>query len=166
MELEEFLQNYNFITIVTFLVLFIAVVQKIYDWFKWVKDRLSDYYNKKRGVEKKEDGLEKRLANLEENDKSQKGCLETILNAQAEMKEILLDTREQSRQNEVASNRYILYEIAEKVNERGFITPVEYETFSELANRYISQGGNHIMKEKVIPKIKELPIKEDTKGGI
>lgn len=160
MEVQTFFETYNAATIIALLVCFIVVIQKIYEWVKWGKDRLTDYYNKRKGIEKKEQTIEERIARLEAHDTKQYQQLQDILKAQTEIKTLLLESQEQNRQNEVAGNRYILNEIAEKTLSRGTITQTEYETFCELANRYIAQGGNHSMKEKIIPQVKKLPIQD------
>ena len=54
----------------------------------------------------------------------------------------------------------VLKNIADDALEKGYLTTIEFETFSALTDVYLFRKGNHYMKDFVIPQVLKLPVKE------
>ena len=168
----ELFSTFTFAQVVCVIVLTILGVKGAADLLKNIKNDLESWYQKKRGIEKKEETLEDRVAKLEENDMGQieklseieesvqrlTGFLEeTVKDRNARLDEI----SENHKQAVVAQARASLYKIAKDLEGRDYITSAEYEIFHDLSVSYLSNGGNSIFKNKIIPRIESLPIRND-----
>ena len=143
--------------VITF-ILFCLVVRGVIDFVKWIKKSLEDY---RAGKNSKEDevknimslisSLDKRVTMLEEQNALQNDCLEAMTHK-------LDDIAEDQRKQTVAAFRSTIMRIHSDVFSRTppRISQIEYETFCDIADIYISKNGNHTAKDKLIPEIKDL----------
>ena len=175
MAMDAFLdlcKEFSAATIVTVLILFILGLKGAADLLKTAKADLESWYQKKRGIEKKEETLEGRVSKLEENDQKQIKKLDQIedsvqqlvvfLQGAIEDRNKRLDELTEShKQAVVAQARASLYKISKDLENCDYITTEQYEIFHDLATVYLSQGGNSIFKNKIIPTIEALPIRNE-----
>ena len=143
--------------VVTFILLCLAV-RGVVDFVKWVRKLLEDY---RAGKNMKEDevknimnlisSLDTRVTMLEEQNALQNNCLEAMTHK-------LDDIAEDQRKQTVAAFRSTIMRIHSDVFSRTppRISQIEYETFCDIADIYISKHGNHTAKDKLIPEIKDL----------
>lgn len=122
------------------------------------------YFKKKLGIKTKEDleneKIESRLSTLESHDNWQYNEIISISNAIDELKNMIKENEEERRIETIATNRSRLLELYKKAMEKQSVTQVELETFDAIAEIYIAAGGNHTMKDKIIPEFRRLPIKD------
>lgn len=73
-----------------------------------------------------------------------------------------LDQYEEDRKQDfVVSSRATLYQLYEDFKGKDELTLSEYETFCNLADKYLSSGGNGAFRNKIIPEIQGKSIKDD-----
>ena len=168
----DLLRTFSVLEVVTLIVFILLGLKGASAFIKGVKANLEDWYQKKRGIEKKEETLENRVTKLEENDEKQMEKLDQIENSVHELivfmqgaiedrNKRLDELSDSHKQAVVAQARASLYRIAKELEGHDHITPTEYETFSELASIYIANGGNSIFRNKIIPTIESLPIRNE-----
>lgn len=155
----EIIENYTLVEIIIFLLLAVTAVKGAIEGFKYIKGLFDNYHTKKSGEEKKEQTVDERITKLEEHDKWQYNELQIQSAVLMELKQMLVEMKAENDKNVIATNRHALNQIATKVIQRGYITQTEYETFKDLSDIYLAKGGNHTMKDKIIPEVLNLPIK-------
>lgn len=156
-ELIELLSENNLTTLFITIILLCLAARGIVDFIEWVKKMLEKYHSARTVKEDEvEDmnarisSLDTRITRLEEMHMSQKEQL-------AGVNQKLDDMAELNRKQTIASFRSTLYRISEDIDAREdkHIHQIEYETFKDLADQYIALGGNHTMKDIIIPKIED-----------
>ena len=153
--LSEFFKSPLNITVSFFLALF--VIKELFELWKWYKGRADEYHKKESD---KEDFKAKVEVLEEEFNKS--------MSAMADIKKTLLalhdrlDKYEEGRKEDfVVSSRATLYQLYDEMNDKDELSISEFETFNNLADRYLANGGNGVFKNKIIPEIQGKPIKDD-----
>lgn len=168
----ELFKAFTFTEVVMVIVLLILGLKGTAEILKTIKSDLETWYQKKRGIEQKEETLESRVSKLEESDKVQLEKLDQIEDSVQKLTCFLeetvqdrnrrLDEITESHKNAVvAQARASLYKISKDLDGRDYITSTEYEIFSGLSEQYLQNGGNSIFKNKIIPAIEALPIRND-----
>lgn len=153
-ELKEFLKNP--VAIATSFVLVLLLVKEIYGLIKWYKDRATDFH-------KKENEKEDLIKKVEEHDEvlNEIKALISGINERLDGIDKKMDEREMQRRKDIViTNRALLLQISDQIGAKQSITQSEYETFCEIADEYLEYGGNSVFKDKIIPRIKMLPISE------
>jgi len=161
--LERLLNEYSAGTIIMVVVLvFVACewlvtkIKKVVDWFK---KRKKDYHAEETAKDAREDEINNRLDALEKADQKQIDAFKDISKNISEMQASIKQMQKDQKKMAVASCRSTLYRIASEIEDRDYITQIEYETFNELADIYIANEGNHTMKDKIIPMIRNKQIR-------
>lgn len=167
----EVISRYSFWEIVGLLTAIIIVFGIVSTFLKKVYSDLETWRTKKNSIEDEKEGIEKRIEALEANDKRFDDKLDTIAAGVQEVaagletfsesvNKRLDDMAEETRERSVANARATLYSLAKELEGRDHISRAEYETFSELSQIYIRNGGNSVFKNKIIPFVESLPIKD------
>lgn len=146
-------------SIITIL-LFIAAIRGTYEIVKWAKGELNNWYNNKQQEEDEIDEIENRLSILENENKRQFEKLDSIDGTLVQITATLDKMAEENRANMVATCRSALWRLYIDFENRDSITSAEYETFMDLADRYLKNNGNSVFKDKIIPYVKTLSIKD------
>lgn len=142
-----------FVTIILLCLAFRGII----DFIEWIKKMLEKYRSERNVKEDEVDdmnarisSLDTRITRLEEMHMNQKEQLDGLNHKLDDMAEL-------NRKQTIASFRSTLYRISEDIDSRPdkHIHQIEYETFKDLADQYIDLGGNHTMKDVIIPKIEE-----------
>lgn len=167
----DLFSTFTFAEVIAVIVLTILGLKGAVELFKTIKKDLETWYQKKRGIEKKDETIEQRVQRLEENDEKQIKCLDEIsdnidkiieridqISSDARIK--LDKINEDYRNTTVAESRATLYQLAKELENREYISMAEYETFVDLSQIYLNNGGNSVFKNKIIPTIESLPIKD------
>lgn len=76
------------------------------------------------------------------------------------LKECLDTFKEENTKQVIASCSSILYRLYQEGAERGYTDKAALESFSNLADIYLKNGGNSSFKHKIIPQYYQLPIKD------
>lgn len=146
----------TFITII----LFMLAIKGIYESVRWIKTELNNWYNTRNIKEVQGSAVEKRLDNLEEENQTQYDKLEGIESTLKDITTRLDAITEYNRANTVAMCRASLWNWYENVKDRETINSAEYETIIDLADVYLQNNGNSVFKNKIIPFLKSIPVRD------
>jgi len=164
------------------IILFIAAIRGIYEMIKWVKGELNTWYQNKHTAEEKDQTLEERIDKLEEDNNRQFEKLEsidaTLQNVTATLEVISNETAKRlddlqestkkhfeeidknSKRRSVIANRSTLYQLHREFMKKESITLAERQMFDAVSAEYLACGGNSVFKNKIIPEVEALPIKD------
>ena len=121
------------------------------------------YFLKKLNIKTKADiQNEEYLKRLEKLETYVNSHYQKILVISEDLKKITETIKENEKKHNaetIATCRSTLYRLYIEAMQKGYVTQIELETFEDIANVYISAGGNHTMKDKIIPEFYFLPIK-------
>jgi hypothetical protein len=161
-ELMEFIETAFVSPMNTFItiILFMLAIKGIYESVRWIKTELNNWYNARNVREQLGNTVEKRLDNLEEENRTQFGKLEGIEAALKDITTRLDAITECDRANTVAMCRALLWNWYENVKDRDSINSAEYETIVSLADVYLQNHGNSVFKNKIIPFLKSIPVRD------
>ena len=153
-EFIELITTYDVVAIIVILILVLVSIKQIWELISWFKSKIDKHHENQNEQEDEKEDLENRIKKLEEHDKWQYNKLTEITDLIVKM---------QNKQNivTIATCRSSLYRLHSEFIAQGYLTPIQYETFKDLADVYISSGGNHTMANKLIPEVLELPIKDE-----
>ncbi len=145
--------------VVALLVLFYAAQEVIKNW-DWVKGRFDGCVQRaiqKNDEEKKEKEIEKKVDELAATSLQHTQSMERLERSLEElnqtMKEGLKRLEDDRKKDTRASARATLLSLYENLKDKDSLELGEYETFSDIAERYIKAGGNGPFKCKIIPEI-------------
>lgn len=145
---SEFFANPVNVMMAFFLMLF--VIKELFDLYKWYKGRVDEY----RAKQNRKDEFEKRVDTLES------GMKEVTASIKEMMKKI--DDYEVIRKEySIAQSRATLFQLYEEFKDKEDLTLSEYETFSNLADRYLADGGNGVFRHKIIPEIEAKKVTDN-----
>lgn len=145
---------------VMIILLFIAAIRGLYEIVKWFKNELNNWYNNRQKEEDRVEQVEQRLDTLEQENQRQFEKLDSIDATLQNITATLEMMAEQERANTVAICRSTLWRLYLEFEDRETITSAEYETFMDLADRYLKNNGNSVFKDKIIPYVKNIPVKD------
>ncbi len=170
----------------TFLIVLLAATRKTYDFCVWVLGLLNIYHkredekeNVKESIEKinstlikiderveglelkiKNDDYEQRIHQLEKADIRREKQLKTISENLETISSKLDETRESSREVDVAQLRSTLYRLWIEAKKNGYITHASLETFTDLSRLYLNRGGNSVFKSSILPAFVNMEIRD------
>ena len=153
--MKEFFANPLNVMMAFFIMLF--VIKELFELFKWYKGRADDYH---REQSNKEDFVEK----VNKLEKDFKDTAQLMFDIQKTLDALhnRLDEYELGRKEDfVVSSRSTLYQLYNELDDKDELSISEFETFSNLADRYLENGGNGVFKNKIIPEIQSKSIKDD-----
>lgn len=142
------------------IILFIAAVRGLYEFVKWVKSEMEVWYNKKYTADEKSENIEDRLTKLEETDERQINAIKSLEVSLSNIDSKLDDMSGRFNHQCVAVIRHSLYSMYPQIKEQGYLTQSQYETWKDLADVYLSKGGNHTFAEKIIPEVDKLEVRD------
>ena len=145
---------------IVIILLFIAAIRGLYEIVKWIKKELDTWYTSRLKEENRVDNFEGRLESLEKENQRQFEKLENIDATLQDITATLEIMAEQERANTVAICRSTLLKMYSDLEGKPSVTSAEYETFMDLADRYLKNNGNSVFKDKIIPYVKDLQIKD------
>ena len=171
---ERFLTDPVGVVVVVVLVLYL--IKEAYGLWKWYKDRADDYHKDK----SEDEDFRQRVCDIACTSEKHTETLEKISSAldgiigrletlekhhdedmKKEAEERQKDRKEaekERKQDTVAIARAWLFRLYEELKDKPELTMAEYETFDDLANRYLSAGGNSVFRNKIIPEIRSKQI--------
>lgn len=161
--MEDFIRAVSELSGTTVLMLVVfgfVAIKQFYEAVAWAKARLNDWRTEKNGLEKKDESIESRISKLEKRGEWQ---YTELLNQSAKLDQIV-DLIQCNKKDDdavtIATARATLNTLASAILAKGYLTDVEYDTFTDLSDIYLSKGGNHAMKDKIIPAVKSLPVRK------
>lgn len=140
--------------------LFIAAIKGTYEIVKWIKGELNTWYQNKQKADKKDESLEQRVSMLEKENAKQDEEYAHINDMMQKMNAALELMAQEEKANTVALCRSQLWTMYGKLKDKDTLTTEEYETFTDLADRYLKNGGNSVFKDKIIPHIKSIAVED------
>ena len=146
-------------TLIT-IILFILAVKGIYESVRWIKTELNAWYKKRNSEEELGNQMSERLDALEQETKNQSDKLESIDATLQNISASIEMMAENSRNNTVAVCRSSLWNWYENVKNRESINSAEYETIMDLSKVYLDNNGNSVFKNKIIPYLQNVPVKD------
>lgn len=156
----ELIEKYG-VTAIVIIILGCVAAKETVEFISWVKGKLHAWKDKENDKEDKEESVDDRLTRLESHDSWQYEKINEMAESMEDIKELLMQNQEKQDEATVAMCRALLKNIADEALEKQYLTTVEFETFSALADVYIFRKGNHYMKDKIIPEVLKLPIKDN-----
>lgn len=144
--------------LIVVLVSAILLVKQCIELVDWFKKLLENWRAEKNGEEKKILTVEERISKLESRGEWQYNQLLAQAQTLGEIKQLLESMQQDNTDFTIATARATLKQLSDKLLEQGFMTEIDYETFSSLADIYVAKGGNHTMKDKIIPLVRALPV--------
>lgn len=156
----DLIQNYG-VTAIVIIILTCIAAKEVIEFRSWVKGKLHAWKDKENSKEDKEETIDERLTRLETHDSWQYEKIKEMVESMEDIKELLMQNQEKQDEATVAMCRALLKNIADEALEKQYLTTVEFETFSALADVYIFRKGNHYMKDKIIPEVLKLPVKNN-----
>lgn len=162
--IKEFLENPTGLSVSFFVV--IMAIKELYELYKWVRGRADDYHH----TLSEDEDFHEQVCNMTCTTQRHTQALENIGTSldqindrldSIEKNSIEADERaEKERKADIVANgRATLYHLYETFKEKDTLTTSEYETFKNVADRYLEAGGNGAFKNKIIPDIENKPIK-------
>lgn len=148
------------INAIIIIVMFIAAIKGVYEFIKWIKAELNEWYTKKYTTDEKKENIEERIIQLEKNDEKQFKILDEFSKSLSTIDGKLDDLTSNQAQEAVALTRASLNNMYPILKEQGYLTKSQYETWSNLADIYLARGGNHVFAQKIIPEIEKLEVKD------
>lgn len=155
----ELIEGYGS-TAIIIIILSAVAVKQVVEFCSWTKGKLDAWRNKENNKEEQQESVEDRLTRLENNDTWQHNKINDVAESIEDIKELLMQNQERQDEAAVAMCRALLKNIADDALEKGYLTTIEYETFSALTDVYLFRKGNHYMKDFLIPQVLKLPVKE------
>ena len=146
-------------TLIT-IILFILAIKGIYESVRWIKIELNAWYKKRNLEEELGNQVGERLDTLEQETKNQSDKLESIDATLQNISASIEMMAANSRNNTVAICRSSLWNWYENVKNREFINSAEYETIMDLSKVYLDNNGNSVFKNKIIPYLQNVPVKD------
>jgi len=154
-------------TIALAFIVIIYAIKEGYELFKWWKGRADDYH----GSRKAEEDFPRQVCEIactsQEHTETLKkigdaldGINERLDKSEEDRRKDLELANEERKKDTIANSRAWLYNLYEQLKDKPNITVNEYETFNDLAERYLAAGGNSVFKDKIIPEIRKKPIDE------
>ena len=130
---------------------------------------LIEYFVKKFGIStkytKKDEDITDRISVLEQHDITQCDQLGGIMQMLADIKKDNEEYKKKEKDQTVVLYGFLINQFYDRLlkqfKEQGeeYITKEQYESFSAMAEIYLNNDGDHLIKEKVIPFINSLKIK-------
>ena len=142
------------------IILFIAAIKGLYEFIKWIKTELNKWYQTKHDEEEKDETIIERLDKLEAENIEQTEKCASITTALDNINNQIASIREDYNKVTVALTRASLHNLCYSLKDSDHITEAEYETFVDLRDVYLGCGGNAVFKNKIIPYVESLPIKD------
>ena len=155
----ELVQNYGSTAIVV-IILSCMAIKQIIEFVSWAKGKLDAWRDKENDKDEKQESVDDRLTRLEDHDNWQYQKINDVAESIEDIKELLVQSQEKQDEAAVAMCRALLKNIADDALGKGYLTTIEFETFSALTDVYLFRKGNHYMKDFVIPQVLKLPVKE------
>lgn len=140
--------------------LFIAAIKGLYEGVKWIKGELNNWYQVRYKTEVKDENTEQRLDHLEKENQLQFEKLSSLEDGMFTLTDTLDKMRENIRIQTVVSLRAEILRTWHEVMGQGYITQAQYEVFEGLKDVYLSNDGNGLFKNKIIPEVEKLEVKE------
>lgn len=140
--------------------LFIAAIKGTYEGVKWIKGELNKWYQSRHTEEEKDESTGQRLDQLEKENKLQFEKLSSMEDNMILMTDKLNAIQENMRLQTVVSLRAEILRIWHEVMEQGYITQAQYEVFQGLSEVYLDNKGNGLFRNKIIPDVDKLEIKD------
>ena len=152
---QEFFSNP--LNILMSFAIMLFVIKEAGDLLKWYKGKADDYHKTESKKEDAEEEVNKLKRDLVEFQQVMYDIKKT-LNALHRR----LDENETCRKEDfVVSSRATLFQLYEDFKDKEDLTLSEYETFNNLADRYLADGGNGVFRHKIIPEIQEKKIMDN-----
>lgn len=156
---------------IVIVILTIAAAKGVYEFICWVKKELDRWYDTRHVEDTKKDDFVNRMKTLEENDALQfeklaslEDSITTINDKIEEMardnKEAFETIAENARIATVAQVRNALYCLSNELRGLDHLTIAQSENWCDLRDLYLLNNGNSIFKEKIIPEIDKIPVRE------
>ena len=152
---EQIMENPALVILSVLLVIY--AIKEGYELFNWWKARADGYHK----IKSEKEDFHQQVNEIACTSKEHTEALGKIKDALEGINQRLDKTEEERREDTVANARVWLYRLYEELKDKPAITMNEYETFSDLANRYLAAGGNSVFKDKIIPEILAKPVDED-----
>ena len=160
--LLDFIKAFGDAPLVSFvaIILFIAAIKGLYEFIKWIKEELDKWYKVRHEEDEKDETIAERLDKLEKENEEQTNRCESITAALANINRQIMCVREDYAKVTVALTRASLHNLCDDLKDREYISEAEYETFVDLRDVYLKSGGNAVFKNKIIPFIENIPVKD------
>lgn len=142
-----------------FIILLAVGTKFIIDLVDYFKNKLEKWRKDRNGEEDTIDTLEDKIKKLEQSDTQQMEKLNDIDARIQNMASSLELMAERNKNSIVSTARSSLYRLHKDFMTQGCITLAEREMFDAISEVYLQNGGNSIFKNKIIPEVEALPIK-------
>jgi hypothetical protein len=154
------LTEINWIAFVITLFVIMFAIKEIIEICSYFKKK----FRIKTGIQEDKDTIENRISKLEEHDKWSYDEIGKISKGIDDIKDRLDKRDEEDRQRVITRYGADLYNLHDKFMSQGYVTRPGLETFQGLADTYLSYGGNHLIKEKIIPEVYALEVRGGAYG--
>ena len=144
-------------SVILSVLLAIYAIKEGYELFKWWKNRVDDYH----GRQSEKEDFHNQVHEIACISGKHTETLEKISVSLDKINERLDNAETQRKADMVANGRATLYRLYEVLKNKPSLSPSEYETFNEIANRYLDADGNGVFRNKIIPMITGKPVMED-----
>ena len=159
----KILTEYELVSVLILFILFCLAIKGVIDFIGWWKGKLDAWRKRTNDGEDKFEGLDKRISSVEDRVLNLEKNDEKMVEQVSDIHQKLSDMYEENKMETVASFRSMLYRLSEDIKSRDpvYITDIEYETFKDAADIYVKRGGNHTMRDVIIPEIEALYRKQN-----
>lgn len=124
----------------------------------YIKKYLEDNYTTRKSVDDKEEDTDTRLDNVEQDSAKMQQYLAELHEMLENLCIAMKENNEQNRRTTIATSRSTIYRVCAEALERKYMTQIEFEILDELGDIYISLGGNHTAKDRLLPNTLALPV--------
>ena len=143
--------------VISCLILVYLALKELHSAALWWKDRADGYYS----ARSKREDFHQQVCDIACTSEEHTQALKQIQRALEGISSRLDAADAERKKDTIANARAWLYNMYEELKDRDSLTPNEYGTFKDLADRYLAAGGNSIFRDKIIPDILKKKIDEE-----
>jgi methyl-accepting chemotaxis protein len=135
------------------------MVEKIEHSMEQVEQQSKEHDQCLEDMKKIIDQTTKTIETLKQTDEQQRKAVEQLSDSVTSIHKSLNDFKAENKEQVVASYSSTLYRLYMEAVSKGYTDRAALETFSNMSDIYLKNGGNSVFKNKIIPQYMELPIK-------
>jgi uncharacterized coiled-coil protein SlyX len=150
--------NWESVIIAIFAILF--AIKEIFE----ACSSLKKTFRIKTGADEDKENLEERISKLEKHDNWQYTEINKISQGINDIKSRMDKQEEAEKQRIITQYGADLYNMHDKFMKQEYVTKAGLETFRHMADDYLTAGGNHSIKDKIIPEVYALEIRGGAYG--
>lgn len=157
----------NPVIFVITIILFIYAAREAHNIYLWINGLLNNHHKRESNKEDVNERIDDIACVSQKHTETLKVLADGINEIKDDMKDLRVDIdkhftdAEEGRKADTrAMARVTLYNLYEELKDKETITSSQYESFSQLYQRYVGAGGNSTVRNKLAPYILNKPVSD------